>query len=85
MLAKGVEHTPNRMQEHWPEVKLFIKKTWPKFSEVELKRINGDFDRFLTTLREFYNDFPAREADAREKLNRLCNRLDEAQFKKQAS
>jgi hypothetical protein len=79
-----MEHTANRMQEHWTEAKLFIKKTWPKFTEVELKRINGDFDRFLATLHELYNDFPAREAEAREQLNRLFNRLDEARFKKEA-
>lgn len=70
-------HTNNRMQKHWAETRGFIKKTWPKFTEVDLNRINGDFDRFLDCLLEFYNGFPMTEALARAKLNSLFAELDE--------
>lgn len=78
-------HTPNRMETYWPEAREFIKKTWPRFTDVELDRINGNFDRFLFYLREFYNNFPLQEAIARQKLQRLFNALDKKQFQKTAS
>ena len=76
------EFTKNRMQTYWEESQVFIKKKWPKFTDVEFKRINGDFDRFLEYLIEFYNDYPRTEAVALDNLNKLYNHLDEKQFQK---
>lgn len=70
-------HTNNRMQRHWAEVREFIRKNWSKFTDVELSRINGDFDKFLVYLKEFYGNFPFTEADARGKLQFFFNEMDE--------
>lgn len=69
-------HTNNRMERHWEETKVFIRKTWPKFTEVELSRINGNYDKFMGYLREFYNDFPRSEALARDKMQYFLNAMD---------
>jgi len=70
-------HTNNRMQRHWQETKSFIKENWPKFSDVDLTRINGDFDKFSFYLKEFYNKFPLNEALARDKLRHFHDKMDE--------
>lgn len=72
-----MDHTNNRLQKHWPKVKTFIHENWPKITDVELKRINGDFDTFAKYLNEFYNDFPRTEALARTALQKFLNRCDE--------
>jgi hypothetical protein len=69
-------HTNNRMQRHWLEVKNFIKTQWPKITDVDLTKINGDFDKFLFYLQEYYNGFPLNEALARGKLQGFLNNMD---------
>lgn len=71
-----MSHTNNRMQRHWAETKIFIKSTWPRITDVELNRINGDFDQLAFYLKEFYNDFPRNEAVARDRLQRFLNQMD---------
>ena len=72
-----MEHTNNRMQKYWPETREVIKKTWSKFTDVELGRINGNFDKFLEYLLEYYGGFPMTEAIARSKLNTFFNDMDQ--------
>lgn len=72
-----MDHTNNRFQKHWKETQDFIKKTWPKFSEVELKKIDGDYDRFFTYFNEIYDNFPLGESQARDKFQRFFNEMDE--------
>lgn len=69
-------HTNNCMQKHWTETRDFIKKTWPRFTEADLNRINGNFDKYLDYLLEFYGGFPLMEALARDKLNTFFADLD---------
>ncbi|OGQ08991.1 MAG: hypothetical protein A3G32_09105 [Deltaproteobacteria bacterium RIFCSPLOWO2_12_FULL_40_28] len=68
--------TPNRMQDHWESVKKFIHHEWPLLSETTVEDINGDFDKFLEYLKEYYNNFPFEEAKARNKLQRFINSLE---------
>ena len=75
-------HTDNRIQTYWTETKDFIKKTWPKFTDVELGHINANYDKFLEYLKEFYGNFPLNEAIARDKMRLFFNKLDEASFNK---
>lgn len=77
-----MDTTLNRMQTYWPESREFIKKNWPQFTDVELDRINGNYDCFLTYLKEFYNGFPLLEAKARQLLQEFHNELDERLFQK---
>lgn len=69
-------HTPNRLETCWKEARPFIKKTWPRFTDVELDRINGNFDKFLFYLNEFYNNFPLTEALARDTLQKFLNEIE---------
>lgn len=75
-MPSPMEHTNNRLQKHWPKAKVFIRQKWPKITEVELKRINGDFDLFTKYFNEFYNDFPFGEAKARTDLQKFLNTCD---------
>jgi len=68
--------TPNRLQTHWTEARNYIKKEWPKISDYQLSIINGDFDRFLKSLKENYNNFPLEEAKARTKIQEFLNNLE---------
>jgi len=68
--------TPKRMQTYWDQVKPFIKKEWPRFSDSSLRTINGDYDRFLKYLKQIYNNFPLEEAKARDKLQKFFNQLE---------
>jgi len=70
-------NTNNRFQRHWGEAKVFIKKNWPKFTDVELKRVNGDFDRFFEYFNEYYDSFPLGEAKARDQFLHFFNEMDE--------
>lgn len=66
------------MQTYWTDSQTFIKANWPKFTDVELTRINGNYDSFLKYLNDLYGNFPLTEAIAREKLYKFYNTLDEA-------
>ncbi len=68
--------TPNRMQTHWTLVRAFIKNEWPKISDTSLRQMNGNFDLFLKSLKETYNNFPLEEAIAREKIQIFLNGLE---------
>lgn len=72
--------TPNRLETHWKDAQLFIKRQWPKFTDVECARINGDYDVFLKYLKDLYNDFPLEEAKARARLQKFFNEMEARQF-----
>lgn len=68
--------TNTRLQDHWPQMRAFIQENWPKMTNVELDRINGDYDVFIKYLKEYYGGFPLREAQALSKIQSYLNRLD---------
>ena len=70
-------NTNNRMQTYWNETTTFIKTVWPQFTDVELGKINGSYDKFLVYLKEFYGNFPLNEAIARDRLKIFYNTLPE--------
>lgn len=73
-------HTDNRFETYWNQARDFIRNEWPQFTDVELNRVNGNYDLFLHYLKEFYHDFPLQEAVARGKLQKLFNTLDDKLF-----
>lgn len=80
-----MSHTPNRLETYWNEAKTFIVANWPKFTDVELAHVNGDFDEFLRQLKTLYGNFPFEEAKARAKFQVFFNQLDEKQFANQSN
>ena len=77
--------TDNPLKTYWPHVKEFIRSEWPKFTDVELNRINGDYDQFCFYLKDFYQGFPKTEAIARDKIRKFINSLEDKQFQRKSS
>jgi hypothetical protein len=73
-------HTENRLETYWDEAKIFIKEHWPKFTDVELAHVNGDFDEFARQLKLLYNNFPMGEAQARARFQVFFNKMEEKAF-----
>lgn len=70
--------TPNRLEEHWEEAKLFLRQEWPRLSEVDLEEIQGQYDRLIGKIRELYggNAEIMQEAAIKGKLQRFFNRYN---------
>lgn len=70
--------TPNRMQLHWDVMKAYLRREWPKLSDVDLEEIDGEYDRLIHTLKELYRcgDEIQIEAGIRDKIQRYLNELE---------
>lgn len=71
-------NTPNRMQARWEEVSRFLKREWPKLTEVDLEEIDGEYDRLIHKIKELYGGFSeiTQEAGVRGKIQRYLNALE---------
>lgn len=70
--------TPNRMQKHWEPAKAFLKREWPKLTEVDLEEIDGEYDRLIHKIWELY-DGPQeimQEASIKSKLQSFFNYIE---------
>lgn len=69
---------PNRMQVHWDEAKRFLKREWPRLTEVDLDVVEGEYDRLIRKIKEIYRgpDEITLEATVKGKLQRFLNRLE---------
>lgn len=45
---------PNRMQEQWGSVRGYLKRQWPKLTEVDLDQIDGEYDRLIHKIKGLY-------------------------------
>lgn len=70
--------TPNRMQQHWKEARAFLKREWPRLTEVDLDQIDGEYDRLIHSLKEIYGGAEeiTQEAAIKGKLQRFLDRLE---------
>ena len=70
--------TPNRIQKHWDLVKTYLRREWPRLSDVDLEEIDGEYDRLIHKLRELYRsgDEIQIEAGIKGKLQRYLNQLE---------
>ena len=70
--------TPNRMQRYWTPVRAYLKREWPKFTEVDLEDIDGEYDRLIHKVKELYAgpDEVTQEAAIKGKLQRFLNELE---------
>ncbi len=70
--------TPNRMQKHWDAVKPYLKREWPRLTDVDLEQIDGEYDRLIGKVHELYRtgDEIQIEAGIKGKLQRFLNGLD---------
>lgn len=65
------------MQEHWEEVKKFLKQEWPKLTDVDLEEIDGEYDRLITKIKEIYGgpEEITQEAAIKGKIKRIIDRV----------
>lgn len=70
--------TPNRMQRHWGEVQRFLKREWPKITDVDLEEIDGEYDRLIRTVQNLYGggDEIQIEGSIKTKLQAFLNDLE---------
>ena len=70
---------PNRMQSHWLHVIPFLKKEWPKLTDDDLVRIDGEYDRLIHTIKVLYGggEEIQQEAAIKGKIQRFLNFLEE--------
>ncbi|MBI2067201.1 MAG: hypothetical protein HYW02_00205 [Deltaproteobacteria bacterium] len=63
------------MQEHWEEVRAFLKREWIHLTEVDLDEIDGEYDRLIRKIKEIYKgaDEITQEAAIKSKLQRFLN------------
>ena len=71
--------TPNRMQLHWVEVQPFLKRIWPKLTDVDLEEIDGEFDRLIQKIKQLYGgpEEIMQEAPIKSKIQRYLNELEQ--------
>lgn len=69
---------PNRMQHHWENVRHFLKKEWPKLTDVDLEEIDGEYDRLIHKIKELYGgpEEIMQEAAVKGKIQRYLNDLE---------
>lgn len=69
---------PNRLQEHWEEAKRFLKREWPRLSEVDLEEIDGEYDRLIRKIKEVYGgpEEIMQEAAIKGRLQSFVNDLE---------
>jgi len=70
--------TPNRLDEHWAEVKLRILQEWNLLSEEDLEETGRQFDHIVQLVRRRYGGRVEiiQEAAIRDALNRILQQLE---------
>ncbi len=65
------------MQQHWQEAQKFLKREWPRLTDVDLEEIDGEYDRLIRKIKELYrgSDEIMQEAPIKEKLQQFLNAL----------
>jgi uncharacterized protein YjbJ (UPF0337 family) len=71
-------NTPNRMQKHWEVVKPYLKREWPRLTDVDLEEIDGEYDRLIHKVKELYGggEEIQQEAAIKGRLQRFLNDLE---------
>lgn len=66
------------MQRHWNIVKDYLRREWPKLTDVDLEEIDGEYDRLIHKLKDLYRcgDEIQIEAEIKDKLQRYLNELE---------
>lgn len=70
--------TANRMQSHWDETRAFLKRNWPKLTEVDLDEIDGEYDRLVLKIQDLYGGAApiTQEAPIKKKIQDFLNGLE---------
>ena len=73
------QKTPNRMEAHWGAVKSYLKREWPRLTDVDLEDIDGQYDRLIHKVKEIYGggDEIQQEAGIKGRLQRFLNDLEQ--------
>ncbi len=68
----------NRMQHHWVEAKSFLKRQWPRLTDVDLEEIDGEYDRLIIKIKDLYQGPTeiTQEAGIKDKLQKFFNQIE---------
>ncbi len=77
-----MQTTPNRMQKHWSVVKGFLRREWPRLTDVDLEEIDGEYDRLIHKVKELYDggEEIQQEAAIKTKIQAYLNDLEQTTF-----
>jgi hypothetical protein len=66
------------MQKHWDAAKVYLKREWPRLTEVDLEEIDGEYDLLIHKVNELYGlgDEIQIEAGIKDRLQRFLNELE---------
>ncbi len=70
--------TPNRLQNHWKQIKPFILQKWPHLTEADLESVDGEFDRLVKLVKERYDEHvqTVKEAHIRFAILEMLSQLE---------
>lgn len=66
------------MQKHWSAVQQFLRREWPRLSDVDLEEIDGEYDRLIHKLKVLYRGGAEiqMEAGIKGKVQEFLNELE---------
>lgn len=67
------------MQAYWERVIPFLRREWPRLTDVDLEEIDGECDRLISRVKDLYNGNAEimQEAKIKGRLQRFLNSLEE--------
>ena len=70
--------TPNRLEDHWSQIRPLILKEWDLLTEEDLERTGMQFDRIVDLIRRRYGGRVEiiQEASIRDTINRILASLE---------
>lgn len=74
-----MSYTKNRMEKYWEAVVPFLKREWPKLTDVDVEEIDGEYDRLIHKIRELYDGSEEimQEAKIKGKIQIFLNDLEQ--------
>ena len=66
------------MQKHWSVARAYLKREWPKLTDVDFEEIDGEYDRLIHKIHELYGggEEIQMEAAIKGKMQRFLNELE---------
>lgn len=71
--------TPNRLEDHWKEIRPLLQEEWSELSEADFEYIDTRFDVLVEVIRQRYGGRAEiiQEAAIRDRINEILSGLEE--------